>query len=106
MLCGASPRRGWGGASLTEQVCATVRYDRPRPVGVRRCLTRCPGEAGNRRVRRSAQRRADRGRVRYRLRGCAGPLARRARQRLAPTRWTTHPRSGDRVWRWGVGPVL
>jgi len=47
MLRGVSPRRGRGGASLTGQVCATVRYDRPRLVGVRRCLTRRPGRAGN-----------------------------------------------------------
>jgi hypothetical protein len=32
--------------------------------------------------------------------------ARRARQRLAPTRWTTHPRSGIGVRQWGTDPRL
>jgi len=36
----ASPLQGVGGASPVQRVSPAVAYPRPRPVGVRRCLTR------------------------------------------------------------------
>jgi hypothetical protein len=86
-----------GRPSPLRRVANTHRWcAAPCHVGVRRCLTR-PARQG-RRTRADGHRGAviDR-RAGSRPRGIAAPVARRARQRLAPTTWATHPRSGIRV---------
>jgi hypothetical protein len=59
---------------------------RPGSEGVRRCLTRRPVRAGNADVGRWSRCRWDRGRSRCTPGESAAPMARWARQRLAPTR--------------------
>jgi hypothetical protein len=76
----------------------------PRPVGVRRCLTR-PARQGRQTTtgvrRRSVVIIAA---CRDATRMCRALRRGRARHRLAPTTWATHPRSGIRVRRWGADP--
>jgi hypothetical protein len=80
------PRGGWSGAGETDADVRDWSDGRPCPVEVRRCSTCWPGAAANAVVGRWSQCQWERGRGRCMARGCAAPPARRARQRLAPTR--------------------
>jgi hypothetical protein len=82
----AAPRPYMGWVADQRWTLDLPRWGRiPRPVGVRRCLTRRPTRAGNPTLRRSSRHRRNRVRGRYTPRQSAAPLARRARRRLAPT---------------------
>jgi hypothetical protein len=82
---GASPRQGQVSAAPVRRTLAPSRCHRPRPVEGRRCLTRRPGGPGRRRGCGREPCQQDGQRPRWCAARCAAPVARRARQRLAPT---------------------
>jgi hypothetical protein len=82
---GASPRQGQVSAPPVRRTLARSRCHRPRPVEGRRCLTRRPGGPGRRRGCGREPCQQDGQRPRWCAARCAAPVARRARQRLAPT---------------------
>jgi hypothetical protein len=98
----------WDDSSPIGHMGATVgRW--PRFVGVRRCLTRRPGRAGNDTADARRRSVAIIAACRDATRTCRAYRRGRARQRLAPTRWANPPPIGRRCitgWCQHARPVV